>query len=66
MNLHFLVKNPSTVCPCFILMSVIISYIFLSNYNIKSQKKKWTIMAAYLDMTTLETKLCEKEGEAGR
>lgn len=36
------------------------SYIFLSNYNIKSQKKKCAIVAAYLDMTTLETKLYEK------
>lgn len=41
------------------------SYIFLSSYNSKSQKKK-CVVAAYLDMTTLETKLYEKEGEAGR
>lgn len=42
------------------------SNIFLSNYNIKSQKKKCVVVAAYLDMTTLETKLYEKEGETGR
>lgn len=41
------------------------SYIFLANYNIKSQEK-CAIIAAYLDLTTLETKLYEKEGQAGK
>lgn len=42
------------------------SYDFLSNYNIKSQKKKCAVVAAYLGKARLETKLYEKNGEAGR
>lgn len=42
------------------------SYIFLSNYNIMSQKKKCAIFAAYLDKTRFETKVYEKNVEAGR
>lgn len=42
------------------------SYIFVSNHNIKSQKKKCAIIAAYLDKAWLEKKLYEKNGEAGR
>lgn len=38
------------------------SYIFLSNYNIKSQKKKCAIAASHLDKARLETKLYEKNG----
>ena len=41
------------------------SYIFLSNYNIKLQKKKCAIVAAYLDKARLETKVYEKNGELG-
>lgn len=66
MNLHFLVKNQelSTVCPCFIVTSVII-LIFSLQITTLSQKK-CAIIAAYLDLTTLETKLYEKEGQAGK
>lgn len=42
------------------------SYIFLSNYNIKLEKKKCAIVAAYLGKARLETKLYEKNGEGGR
>lgn len=42
------------------------SYTFLSNYSIKSQKRKCAIVAAYFEKARLETKPYEKSGEAGR
>lgn len=37
------------------------SYTFLSNYSIKSQKRKCAVVAAYLEKARLETKLWKEQ-----
>lgn len=51
MNLHFLINILRVVYSMFMFYYISnYSYIFFSNYNIKSQKEKCAVVAAYLGL----------------